>query len=75
MMNSAPYATVLKNAADIDTGKADLTSDWFTGIAKQYKQMADAGCFLQTQLVTPILLHLQILQQARQLFIQLEHLE
>jgi raffinose/stachyose/melibiose transport system substrate-binding protein len=45
MMNSAPYATVLKNATDIDKGRADLTSDWFTGIAKQYKQMADAGCF------------------------------
>ena len=45
MMNSAPYATVLKNATDIDTGKADLTIDWFTNIAKQYKQMADAGCF------------------------------
>jgi raffinose/stachyose/melibiose transport system substrate-binding protein len=45
MMNSAPYATVLKNATDIDKGRADLTGDWFTGIAKQYKQMADAGCF------------------------------
>lgn len=46
LMNSAPdLATLTKRIADIDTGKADLTSDWFTTMAKGYKAMNDAGCF------------------------------
>ena len=46
MMNSAPdLATLTSRLQAIDTGKADLTSDWFTALAKQYKAMADAGCF------------------------------
>jgi raffinose/stachyose/melibiose transport system substrate-binding protein len=46
LMNSAPdLATLTSRIQAIDTGKADLTSDWFTTIANQYKAMADAGCF------------------------------
>jgi raffinose/stachyose/melibiose transport system substrate-binding protein len=46
LMNSAPdLATLTSRILAIDTGKADLTSDWFTAIANQYKAMADAGCF------------------------------
>lgn len=46
LMNSAPnLATLEKRILDIDTGKADLTSDWFKEMATKYKQMNDAGCF------------------------------
>jgi len=46
LMNSAPdVATLTSRIAAIDTGKADLTSDWFTDIANKYKAMNDAGCF------------------------------
>lgn len=46
LMNSAPdLATLTARIKDIDTGKADLTSPWFTAMATQYKEMLDAGCF------------------------------
>ncbi len=46
LMNSAPdLATLTARIAAIDTGKADLTSDWFVDIAKKYKAMNDGGCF------------------------------
>lgn len=46
LMNSAPdYATLQSRIEAIDTGKADLTSDWFTEMADKYRKMADAGCF------------------------------
>ncbi|MEI6844254.1 MAG: extracellular solute-binding protein [Actinomycetes bacterium] len=46
LMNSAPdLATLTSRIQAIDTGKADLTSDWFVAIANKYKQMADSGCF------------------------------
>jgi raffinose/stachyose/melibiose transport system substrate-binding protein len=46
MMNSAPdYATLQQRIADMDTGKADLTSPWFKELAENYKKMADAKCF------------------------------
>jgi len=45
MMNSAPLAEVKAHVAAIESGKEDLTTDWFKGIATKYKQMNDAGCF------------------------------
>jgi raffinose/stachyose/melibiose transport system substrate-binding protein len=45
MMNSAPLAEVKSHVAAIESGKEDLTTDWFKGIAAKYKQMNDAGCF------------------------------
>lgn len=46
LMNSAPdLATLTKRIQDIDTGKADLTTDWFKAMANQYSQMGQAGCF------------------------------
>lgn len=46
LMNSAPdLATLTARIAAIDTGKADLNSDWFVEIAKKYKAMNDSGCF------------------------------
>jgi len=46
LMNSAPdSATIAQRVADIESGKADLTSAWFKEIANKYKQMNDAGCF------------------------------
>ena len=45
MMNSAPLAEVKAHVAAIESGKEDLTTDWFKGIAAKYKQMNDAGCF------------------------------
>lgn len=45
MMNSAPFAEVKAHVTAIESGKEDLTTDWFKGIATKYKQMNDAGCF------------------------------
>ena len=45
MMNSAPLSEVKAHVAAIESGKEDLTTDWFKGIATKYKQMNDAGCF------------------------------
>lgn len=46
LMNSAPdLATLTARVQAIDTGKADVTQQWFVDIATKYKQMNDAGCF------------------------------
>ena len=46
LMNAnSDYATMAAHVAAIDTGKEDLQTDWFKGIANKYKQMYDAGCF------------------------------
>ncbi len=45
MMNSTDLASVKAHVAAIESGKEDLTTDWFKGIATKYKQMNDAGCF------------------------------
>jgi raffinose/stachyose/melibiose transport system substrate-binding protein len=45
MMNSAPLSEVQAHVKAIESGKEDLTTDWFKGIATKYKQMNDAGCF------------------------------
>ncbi len=46
LMNSAPdLATLTSRIAAIDTGKADLTQQWFVDIATKYQQMNNAGCF------------------------------
>jgi raffinose/stachyose/melibiose transport system substrate-binding protein len=46
LMNStSDYATLEKNLLAINTGKDDLTTPWFTGIAENYKKMLDADCF------------------------------
>lgn len=45
MMNSAPASEVRQRVANIESGKEDLQTDWFKGIANKYKQMLDAGCF------------------------------
>ncbi|TRZ56523.1 MAG: extracellular solute-binding protein [Streptomycetaceae bacterium] len=46
LMNSAPdLATLTSRVQAIDTGKADVTQQWFVDIATKYKQMNDAGCF------------------------------
>ncbi len=46
LMNSAAnYAELSKNLADLNTGKIDLTSDWFKGVADIYVKLRDADCF------------------------------
>jgi raffinose/stachyose/melibiose transport system substrate-binding protein len=46
LMNSAAsYDELAKNLADLDTGKIDLTSTWFKGVANIYVKLRDAGCF------------------------------
>jgi len=46
LMNStSDYATLEKNLRAINTGKEDLTTPWFKGIAENYKKLLDAGCF------------------------------
>jgi raffinose/stachyose/melibiose transport system substrate-binding protein len=46
LMNSAAsYEELAKNLADLDTGKIDLTSTWFKGVANIYVKLRDAGCF------------------------------
>jgi raffinose/stachyose/melibiose transport system substrate-binding protein len=45
-MNSAgSYAELAKNLADLDSGKIDLTSTWFKGVADIYVKLRNAGCF------------------------------
>jgi raffinose/stachyose/melibiose transport system substrate-binding protein len=45
-MNSAgSYDELAKNLADLNTGKIDLTSTWFKGVANIYVKLRDAGCF------------------------------
>ena len=46
MMNSdSSLAAIEKHVKDIQSGKELVTDPWFTGIAKKYAQMNDAGCF------------------------------
>ena len=46
LMNSAgSYAELAKNLADLDSGKIDLTSTWFKGVADIYVKLRNAGCF------------------------------
>ena len=46
LMNSGvSYSDMAANVSAIDTGKQDLQTDWFKGIANKYKAMNDAGCF------------------------------
>ena len=46
LMNSAgSYAELSKNLADLDSGKIDLTSSWFKGVADIYVKLRNAGCF------------------------------
>jgi raffinose/stachyose/melibiose transport system substrate-binding protein len=46
LMNSAgSYAEIAKNLADLNSGKIDLTSTWFKGVADIYVKLRTAGCF------------------------------
>ena len=46
LMNSAgSYAELSKNLEDLNTGKIDLTSTWFKGVADIYVKLRNAGCF------------------------------
>jgi len=46
LMNSAgSYAEISKNLADLNSGKIDLTSPWFKGVADIYVKLRTAGCF------------------------------
>ena len=46
LMNSAgSYAEIAKNLADLNSGKIDLTSPWFKGVADIYVKLRTAGCF------------------------------
>jgi len=45
-MNSASnYNQLSKNLEDLDSGKIDLTSTWFKGVADIYVKLRNAGCF------------------------------
>jgi raffinose/stachyose/melibiose transport system substrate-binding protein len=46
LMNSAgSYDELAKNLADLNSGKIDLTSKWFEGVADIYVKLRNAGCF------------------------------
>jgi raffinose/stachyose/melibiose transport system substrate-binding protein len=46
LMNSAgSYDELAKNLADLNSGKIDLTSSWFKGVADVYVKLRNAGCF------------------------------
>jgi raffinose/stachyose/melibiose transport system substrate-binding protein len=46
LMNSAAdYNTLAGNLADLNSGKIDLTSTWFKGVADTYVKLRNAGCF------------------------------
>ena len=46
LMNSAAsYDDLAKNLADLNSGKIDLTSTWFKGVADVYVKLRNAGCF------------------------------
>jgi len=46
LMNSAgSYTELSKNLADLNSGKIDLTSSWFKGVADIYVKLRTAGCF------------------------------
>ena len=45
MNSAADYNTLADNLADLNTGKTDLTSTWFKGVADVYVKLRTAGCF------------------------------
>jgi len=46
LMNSASsYAVLEKNLLDLNSGKTDLTTSWFKGVADVYVKLRNAGCF------------------------------
>ena len=45
MNSAADYNTLADNLADLNTGKIDLTSTWFKGVADIYVKLRTAGCF------------------------------
>ena len=46
LMNStASYGDLVKNLEDLNSGKIDLTSSWFKGVADIYVKLRGAGCF------------------------------
>ena len=46
LMNSAAsYDVLASNLEDLNTGKIDLTSTWFKGVADIYVKLRTAGCF------------------------------
>lgn len=46
LMNSAgSYTELSKNLADLNSGKIELTSTWFKGVADIYVKLRNAGCF------------------------------
>ena len=45
MNSAADYNTLADNLADLNTGKIDLTSTWFKGVADVYVKLRTAGCF------------------------------
>ena len=45
MNSAADYNTLADNLADVNTGKIDLTSTWFKGVADIYVKLRNAGCF------------------------------
>ena len=46
LMNSAAsYDALSDNLADLNSGKIDLTSTWFKGVADIYVKLRNAGCF------------------------------
>ena len=46
LMNSAgSYNEIAANLADLNSGKIDLTSPWFKGVADIYVKLRQAGCF------------------------------
>ena len=46
LMNSAgSYDELAKNLADLNSGKLELTSTWFKGVAEIYVKLRNAGCF------------------------------
>ena len=45
MNSAADYNTLADNLADLNSGKTDLTSTWFKGVADIYVKLRNAGCF------------------------------
>jgi raffinose/stachyose/melibiose transport system substrate-binding protein len=45
MNSAASYDALAANLEDLNTGKIDLTSTWFKGVADVYVKLRTAGCF------------------------------
>ena len=45
MNSAASYEALAANLEDLNTGKIDLTSTWFKGVADVYVKLRTAGCF------------------------------